>query len=78
MNSTAPKLEKHILKLLDTQGFIDKYWEMLGEYSTGEAAYEAAERLHITNFGERKYKNFESFRVNMSRFLKKDKKCQEK
>jgi len=74
MDSPAPKIEKHILKLLNTQGFIEKYWEMLSEYSTNEAAYEAAERLYMINFGKQKYKNFESFRVNMSRFLKKDKK----
>ncbi len=66
-------IEPHLQRLLTTHGFICAFWEMSGEYRTQPEAYEAVEILHEQTFGKRKYKDYESFRVTMQTFLKREK-----
>jgi len=63
------KLEPQFARLINTKGFIDCFWEMLSEFKTQEAAYEAVEEIHKSIFGKSKYKNFDSFRITMYKFL---------
>jgi len=68
------KLEPHLARLMEPIGFIEKFWELCSEYRTQQAAYESTEQLYMSVFGQRKYKNYESFRVNRDRILKNHKK----
>lgn len=63
--------EPHILKLHTKQGFIERYYNLLQDYPTNEQAYEAAERQHSNYFGQRRYSDYDSFRVILSRYNKK-------
>ena len=52
-------------------GFNAVFEQNLKDSPTYEQAYEATENLHETNFGHRRYANYNSFRKNRERRLKK-------
>lgn len=62
------KYDKAILALQDLGGFYDYYCQMISYYSTYEQAYEAVERVYEAHFDRRRYKNFESFKVTLSKW----------
>lgn len=65
-------LEKHLQRLMTTEGFIEAFWEMSSEYpGCQEKAYEAVDSMHEGVFGSRKYASFNSFRNVMYIHLKK-------
>jgi hypothetical protein len=65
-------LEKHLQRLMTTDGFIEAFWEMSSEYpGSQEQAYEAVDQMHSDAFGNRKYANFNSFRVVRDNYLKR-------
>jgi hypothetical protein len=71
---TNMEIDPHLQQLLTVEGFIAKFWEYIGEYpGKMEEAYEAVERLHEGTFGKRRYTNYNSFRVNMTNYLKRKK-----
>lgn len=62
------------IRALDTTaGFIKKFWSMLQDYSTNEAAYEATERIRAIYFDGKKFNSYESFRTTIS-YLKRERK----
>ena len=65
------KYKNHILKMQEFKGFYDNWCSMLGYYNTNEQAYEATERLYKENFGKRRDKNLESFKVTVSKYFNK-------
>lgn len=65
------KYDKAILALQEMAGFYDYYCRMLSYYSTNEEAYEAVERVFESHYDRRRYKNFETFKVSLSRWLGK-------
>lgn len=66
-------IEKHILELLEMDGFIARYWEFVCQYPTCYDAYEAVERQFELHFGKRKYSDYDTFRVILSRWNKRKK-----
>lgn len=58
-------IDTHLLKLLakNPDYFIDRFWEMCPDYPTQEKAYEALEGILEAAGGERRYSDFNSFRV---------------
>ena len=60
-------LEPHQKELLTYEGFERAFIKMIGMYNTNEEAYEAVERQYKFIFGERRYKNHESFRAARTR-----------
>ena len=67
------RYEDHILKMQEFTGFYDKWTSLLGYYKTNEEAYYAAERIYHEHFGKDKYKNFESFKTQVSKYFNKPK-----
>jgi len=63
-------IEKHLQKLLTTEGFIEKFYSMCPDYFTHEEAYEATERLYERVFGQRRYASFDSFRKIRDKLIK--------
>ena len=63
--------DDHILSWQEMPGFMELYYSMCNDYKPGESAYEAAERNFERYYGKRKFSNYDVFRVNRSRFLKK-------
>lgn len=63
-------IDKHMQKLLTVEGFIERYMEMLPDYWSGLEAYNAAEKQHEMTFGKRKYSDYDTFRVVLSRYNK--------
>lgn len=63
----------HIKKLMNIEGFSETFIEMLSISSTNEEAYEHVERIFKKYFGQRKYSNYDSFRVCRDRFNKSKK-----
>lgn len=51
--------------------FIEKYYDYYAECKDHKEAYERIEKLHETLFGKRKYSDYDSFRVNKSKFMNK-------
>jgi len=64
-------IEQHYLQLLEVDGFIQRYFELMCVYPTAEASYEATERQFQSAFGKRKYSDYTTFRVTLSRWGKK-------
>lgn len=62
------KYERHILALQELSGFYDKWCTMIPDYKTHEAAYESLEKMYLYYFGKRRYKNFETFAVSISKW----------
>ena len=63
-------IEPHYLELMTLEGWVKRYWEMLPDYETMEATYEAIERQYIFAFGKRKYSDFASFKQCFYRYQK--------
>jgi len=61
-------IEAHYLELLELSGWVKQYWQMLPDYGTMEATYEALERKYERAFGKRKYSDFDSFRQGFYRY----------
>lgn len=61
-------IDPYIQQLMSLDGWVKRYWEMLPDYGTMEATYEAIERQYMGAFGCRKYADFESFRQCFYRF----------
>jgi hypothetical protein len=59
--------DAHILAMQEYPGFYQQWVSRLAYYPTNEAAYEATEEFYSLYFGRRKYKNYESFKVIMSK-----------
>lgn len=66
-------VEPHLQRLLEPEGFIECFYEMLSYYQKQEDAYEAVERQHEAEFGKRKYSSFESFRICRDKRINKKK-----
>lgn len=73
MDTKTKAYEPHIMELHSKKGFIDRYYILIQDYPTYEDAYEATERQYKQYFGERKYSDYDSFRVILSRYNKKQK-----
>lgn len=72
------KYEPHILNLLDVEGYMAYYYQMLVEYSEekqpGQLAWEATERAYKRYFDKEKYTSYQSFKSALSRFNKSKRK----
>ena len=64
-------IEQSALVLLTVEGFIARYYEVLPEWGNNVSAYNAVERQYEWYFGKRKYSDYESFRITLSRFITK-------
>ena len=64
------KYEKHILKLLDTQGFYELWITRIPHTKNYEEAYESAEGFFQGHFDKRRFANYDSFRNAVSHWLK--------
>tara|TARA_R110000803_G_scaffold48061_3_gene99906 strand:- start:2633 stop:2833 length:201 start_codon:yes stop_codon:yes gene_type:complete len=60
-----------ILVLLSPNGFEDRFHHYCRIEKTNVKAYEEVEKEYEGNFGKRRYASYDSFRVVMSRKLKK-------
>lgn len=61
------KYPKNILKLQTFQGFLEHYQKTLRFTRTYKQAYEETEDEHIKYFGKRKYSDYRSFKVMLSK-----------
>ena len=64
-------IEKHYLELLEVDGFVKRYFEMLADYDTKIEAYEAVERQYEQAFKKRKYSDYECFKTTLHRWNKR-------
>tara|TARA_R100001440_G_scaffold171_3_gene530 strand:- start:2805 stop:3002 length:198 start_codon:yes stop_codon:yes gene_type:complete len=64
-------IDKEILILLRADGFVQKFWEKTKNHSTYKAAYEELEKEYEELFGERRYSDYNSFRICRDRKIKK-------
>lgn len=71
MNADVQKYPKWILKVINTGGYIEKYIEFKADYRKAIEAWEATERFYKQYFGKNRYASYESFCVNMKRYLNK-------
>ena len=70
MESGQFKIPKHIEDLNRIEKFTELFWQLCIDYGTYERAYEAAERIYISYFEKRRYKNYQSFRIARMRMQK--------
>lgn len=61
-------IDPHLLRMLRPEGFVQFYLELLSDYDTCEQAYDAAERAYEIAFGTRRYSDYSTFRVILSRY----------
>jgi citrate synthase len=54
-----------------TEGFMQRYEELVKESRTYFDAYTNAEREHINLFGHPRYKNYDSFRMTRNQLILK-------
>jgi|TARA_R100000654_G_scaffold7165_1_gene17908 hypothetical protein len=66
-------IEKNILILLRADGFVRKFWEKTKNHKTYKAAYEELEKEYEGYFGQRRYSDYNSFRICRDRLTKKNK-----
>tara|TARA_R100001509_G_scaffold73068_1_gene40780 strand:+ start:2556 stop:2753 length:198 start_codon:yes stop_codon:yes gene_type:complete len=64
-------IDKEILILLRADGFVQKFWEKTKNHKTYKAAYEELEKEYEELFGERRYSDYNSFRICRDRKIKK-------
>jgi hypothetical protein len=62
MSNEKQKIDPYIASWITCDGFCTLFYRMCGEYTTQELAYEAAERMYQSQFGERRYASYESFK----------------
>lgn len=61
------------IRMLTKKGFIDLFWETLSmkrkenDKITHEEVYESLETEYMSEFGQRKYSSYNSFRTNRDR-----------
>ncbi len=55
--------DKDIIKLINPREFVQAWFNMLPNYPTYVAAYEALEEIYSGYFGRRKYSEYKSFEV---------------
>ena len=67
--SAIPPLHPAIRKITSAEGFADYYLRMRDLYDTQLEAYERLEDFHIAITGKRRYSEFDSFRVLVSRYI---------
>lgn len=65
------EIPKHLRELGKIENFTALFFQLCTDYGTYERAYEAAERIHVHYFGDRRYKNYESFRIARTRYQNK-------
>ena len=65
------QLDEYSRQLMTIHGFISRFYEMKNYYMTNEEAYEAVERQYSTLTGNRRYKNYGSFKTVFLRMLRK-------
>lgn len=58
------------LELLKTSGFIREFFKQLPLHKTYNDAYEAVEKKYRKYFGQRKYKDYNSFQTVKKRLIK--------
>jgi hypothetical protein len=63
-------IERHYLELLEVEGFIKRYFDMLPDYNTCIETYEAVERQYEQAFHKRKYSDYDTFKVILARWNK--------
>ena len=64
-------IDKKILVLLRADGFIQRFWEKTKIHKTYKSAYEELEDEYEGYFGERRYSDYNSFRICRDRKIKK-------
>lgn len=64
-------IDPHLLRMMESEGFVQFYLEILPYYDTCEQAYEAAERQYENGFGRRRYSDYQTFKVILSRYQAK-------
>tara|TARA_R110002051_G_scaffold324860_1_gene424194 strand:- start:356 stop:562 length:207 start_codon:yes stop_codon:yes gene_type:complete len=60
-----------ILALLSPEGFEKRFYKNCKETKTNFEAYEVTEREYKSIFNKRKYSSYDSFRVSMTKRIKK-------
>jgi hypothetical protein len=63
--------EPYLQELLTVEGFVKRYLDMLADYGTCQETYAAVERQYFNAFGKNKYKDYDSFKVTLSRYQAK-------
>lgn len=66
-------IDPHLLRMMKPEGFVQFYFELLPYYDSCEQAYEAAERQYENAFGARRYSDYSTFKVILSRYQGKKK-----
>ena len=56
-----------------SESFNRRYEDNMGKAKSYKKAYEMTEQDHEEDFGERKYSDYESFRITRGKYLKKNK-----
>jgi len=67
MKQPTPDRVKEIAKLADPLHFERRFWQLVPDHPTYEAAYEHLEKEFESIFKHRKYSSYDSFRVCRSR-----------
>lgn len=63
--SQQQPIGKPAMQMLSTTGFRDLFLQLKDYYPNNIEAYEALEDEHIRIFGDRKYSEYDSFRVSI-------------
>lgn len=71
MTEEMVMIPKRVLKMVTQDGFIDFFYSIKKSYMTKVDAYEMCEEIHEQYFGKRKYSEFQTFNVILSRRNKK-------
>ena len=61
---------KDVLSLLSADGFVREFWERSKEHRTLKQAYEDVEKDFQKFFGQRRYSDYNSFRICRDRKIK--------
>lgn len=68
--SAIPPLDPLLARLMSIEGFVDYYLRMVGLYPSNRLAYERLEDFYVTLTGKRRYSEFKSFTIVLTRYLK--------
>lgn len=61
----------HIPGQWTTEGFMQRFEELLPESENYIKAYQRAEEEHYTRFGQTRFKSYDAFRMSRKRLLEK-------
>ena len=64
-------IDKKVLILISADGFVREFWHRTKKHKKLIDAYEELEEEFETNFGKRRYSDYDSFRVCRDRKIKK-------